>query len=786
MHPSDEARPARRMLFLIAVMLAISLIPSPSMADDFPTGPGLDWTLPESHGLYIAGADGSESLERNLPLETGQPDGDIEFGYSPFGENLLALSSPPATEASLLQGNLTVKLYAGLYAEGTQCKWLGETWDTQFLATVYVGGTPVMEDAESNSIVMEKDWNNAHEFIIESPIDAMLDINETITMEISVIHNCQALLPDSRGHLFWDTYDLSSGLQIHADLLTPSMNLSVSSNGMPQIEFTPHSPFGTDDYQEILIDVIGPLDTWEQGVHYPQPPEEDQFQDRLLMPPDGSRKTDTGRTAWTWTTREPLDEGMYVADLCATLIDGEQRGGEQGLVGDTQKNCHLIGVLRFEVNETPSAWVESGGFAAAIPVLSVLGLLGFLVQTRLPPWPVLIVIALMAATSMAAMTVLPDIGPGEQQSETTAPNFMLLKHGNGSANLGDLLEGKDALVLGVFTAGSPAADMQMRDFLDVQDDFGDSVAFAQMITGEGVEIYDGDSHVANLNGSWPLMIDESDGAVAHQLPTGIGDGVVIIDSAGFIVDWHVSTMNPIDIEKAVETAKSGGGRNPLELLQLSSIMVFLPLLLLGLPRERIDAPETVMVPAAGWLGTAGSAAVGFAMWAIPVAVLGVFGAMLWSWVQAILIGWLIWQAFAMMFWQRLPEVDWISNQVYKRLPADYRAWRSEEMWVWDSRMGHWLAWLSWLAMPTLIGQGVGSRIASGGIGFLMGPLMLIAFILLAGLLALLIRLVASWGGPLSRLMGTLTRPVAVRSWGALNAGIVIWLTIWYVFGPLFG
>ena len=139
MHPTGETRPARRMLFLIAVMLAVSLLPASSTADDFPTGPGLDWTLPESHGLYITGAGGSESLTRIHPGETGQPDGDIEFGYAPFGQNLLSLSSPPATEASLLQGNLTVKLYAGLYAQGTQGKLVGDNCDTRFLETVYVG-----------------------------------------------------------------------------------------------------------------------------------------------------------------------------------------------------------------------------------------------------------------------------------------------------------------------------------------------------------------------------------------------------------------------------------------------------------------------------------------------------------------------------------------------------------------------------------------------------------------------------------------------------------------------
>ena len=72
----------------------------------------------------------------------------------------------------------------------------------------------------------------------------------------------------------------------------------------PRIEFTPHSPFGTEDYHQLKIDVIGPLDGWEQGVHYPIPPEEEQFQDRLVKdeenPPHGSRQTDTGRIAWTW------------------------------------------------------------------------------------------------------------------------------------------------------------------------------------------------------------------------------------------------------------------------------------------------------------------------------------------------------------------------------------------------------------------------------------------------------------------------------------------------------
>ena len=777
MHPRPEVRPLRRMLVLFVVLLAMLAIPAQSTADDFPTGPGLDWQFPDSHGMYIVGAGEQTSLDRTLPSETGQPDGDLEFGYFPTAQNLLSITSIAATEATLIQGNLTVQLYAGLYAQGTQCK--GQNFgfgagETTFYATVMVGSSLVLDNEPSEPQFLEYDWNNAQLFTITAPVDTMLNIDDTITLDLSVQHNCNA----ANGHLFWDTYDLPSGIQIDAEMLTPSLNISVSSNGLPRIEFTPHSPFGSDDYKELKIDVIGPLDSWEQGVHYPIPPEEEQFQDRFTMdaekPPHGSRQTDTGKMAWTWITKDPLDQGMYVIDVCATMADGIYT-----------IDCHLVGVLRFEVEESPSAWLESGWFAV-MPVLSALGLFGFFFQTRIPPWPALLVIALLAATTMASLTALPAIGPGEQQNESSAPNFILLKHGNGSANLGDLLDGKDALILGVFTAGSPSADLQMQDFIDVREKLGDSVSFAQMITGESVEIYDGDSHAAKLNGSWPLMIDEADGAVAKQLPNGMEDSVIVIDSAGFIVAWHSSTMNPIDIEKSVDVANSGGGRTPLEFLQLSSVLVFLPLLLLGLPKERIEAPETVMIPAAGWLGTTGSAAIGFTIWALPVAILGSIGASIWIWVQAALIGWLCWQTIAMLIWQRIPEVDWISKRTYNLLSKDYRAWRTEEMWSWDTRMGHWLAWLTWLAMPTLVSQGFGSRISAGGMGFLTGPLMLIAFIFMAGIVSLLFRLVASWGGPLSRLGGTLARPVVVRSWGAINVGIVIWLILWFSTSNLLG
>jgi len=769
----EESRRSRSsgILIIIVALLVLNLFATPSTSEEaFPTKPGLDWQFPESHGMFINGTEGDEGLDRTLPPITGRPPGEINFLGTSTMNSLLTATSNPATESALINGTITVRLFAGLEVTSVACTGTNifGSSETTFYATVAVGDTTVL-DGQSASIALRNDWNEAHEFTIEGEVNTMLDIGETITLSVDVVHRCAA----RDGRLFWGTYDLASGMQISADMLTPSPNVSVDTHGATRIEFTPHSPFGEVDYDNIKIDVIGPLDSWEQGVHYRIMPAEEYHVEHLELPPHGSRQTETGKIAWTWVTNATLNEGMYVVDLCAVTTDG--------LYTDP---CHLIGVLRFEVEAPPEAMLGAGWFAV-VPVLSTIGLFGFFFQTRIPPWPALVVLGLLMVTALGAISALPDLGEGEQQVEAAAPDFILLKHGGGKESLGSLVDGRP-LVLGVFTSGSPSADLQMRDFAEASDRLGERANFAQLITGEDVEMYDGDPHAAMLNGSWPLLIDESDGGVAKQLPTGIADGVVVIDAAGFIVAWHPSTMNPIDIEKSVEAADDGGERHPMEILSLGALLVLAPLLILGLPRERIEAPEAVLIPGAGWLGTAGAASLGYALWAVPIALVGILGASLWIWVQAALIGWLIWQAVAMIIWQRLPEVDLISGLVYNRLPESYRAWRTKDMWTWDARMGHWFAWLSWIAMPTLLGQGVGARIAGGGWGIVTGGLILVAFLLVAGFTVLGIRLIAAWGGPISRLGGQLTEPVMMRGWGTMCAGFSLWLLLWFVFGPMSG
>ena len=786
MHAERGNQSGHLLMLLVVSLLAFSALPAPASSQTamFPTGPGVDWFLPEEHSMFLNGTENNAGLDRIQPPNTGQPGGDRSFLGSSVQQPVVSASSDVATQPTNIKGNLTVQLFAGLETVDTSACFeiipglpIVES-DTTFYATVRIGQTVVMDNQASQSMALTGDWNQPHEFTISTEIDEMLDVGETITLDIDVVHNCEA----RAGHLFWGTYDLTSGLRFDADMLVPSMNATVDQNGVTRIEFTPHSPFGSDDYKNLIIDLIGPLEGWDQGVHYNVMPEEEMRIEHLELPAHGSRQTETGSIAWTWVTNKTLEPGKYVIDVCGQTSDGLF---DAGLFESNNPPCHIIGVLRFEVEESEDAWVTSGWFAA-IPILSTLGFIGWMSNSRMPPWPALVVVGLLMLSVLASITVLPDIGPDEQQHETAAPNFTLLKYGEGKESLSSLLDGKDALVLGVFLAGSPAADLQMDDFVESREKTGDSVAYAQIITGDSVEMYDGDSHAMKLNGTWPLLIDESDGGVAKQLPTGVADGVVIIDSAGFIVDWKPASISPINIEKSIDKADSGGGRTPFEMVSLASLLILLPLLILGLPRERIEAPDEVLIPAAGWIGTIGAASTGYLIWALPMTLAAGFGgAMIWTWINLVFVAWLIWQSIAMIIWQRVPEIDFVSKQIHSRLPEAYANWRTEDMFTWDMRLGHWLAWLSWIAMPTLLAQGVGSRIASGGFGFLLAIIFLLLFTLIAGLLTLAFRLIATWGGPISRLGGGISKPIIVRTWGVMTASLAFWMLLWMLTGPLF-
>jgi hypothetical protein len=370
---------------------------------------------------------------------------------------------------------------------------------------------------------------------------------------------------------------------------------------------------------------------------------------------------------------------------------------------------------------------------------------------------------------MAPAATLPSLEFGATRDDSSAPTFSLLQHpstGEESVSLSDLLSGHDAVVLGVFTSGSPNAEQQKRDFDNASERLGDSVAFAQIATGEGVQPTDLDFYADLLNGSWPLLIDESKGEVANQLPSGIADGVIIIDSAGFISTSSSGSMSDQRIVESVEKSMKGSDQSMLNLFNLLiPTLIALPLLILAFPRKRMDVPDTPLPPFAGVGGTVMAASIGFAIWSIPVAILSLVAGGIWPFVELLLVVWLAWQGLSLAIHSEVHEVNFIASEVHKRMPESYREWRLGPDFTRDVLLGHWLAWLSWLAYPLMIPQGIGSVAAASLTGLVMSPVMLVFHCLVAGFVVLILRGIASIGGPFSRLLGYLGHTESPRLWG---------------------
>ena len=85
----------------------------------------------------------------------------------------------------------------------------------------------------------------------------------------------------------------------------------------------------------------------------------------------------------------------------------------------------------------------------------------------------------------------------------------------------------------------------MSDFevaSNVLSEEGLDVSFVQIATGEGLQAFNIDEYALKLNGSWPLLLDDS--TVGTSLPSGATDALVVVDSAGFIADWSPDQWHP--------------------------------------------------------------------------------------------------------------------------------------------------------------------------------------------------------------------------------------------------
>ena len=453
---------------------------------------------------------------------------------------------------------------------------------------------------------------------------------------------------------------------------------------------------------------------------------------------------------------------------------------------DPNEECHVVIVHRTMVEGPPEPLAGTGFLLLLIP-LATIGWLGASLRIGLLPWPAYLAMLIMAIALAVPATHLPGIEIGDTRDEAPAPAFNLLTHEGESIRLNDLLSGNDALVLGVFEVDSPNADQQRKDFLDAMDRT-ENVAFAQLATGDEVRAVDLDDHSGNVNGSWPILIDESEAAVASMLPSGASDAVLVIDKAGFISHWNPGALDADGLVSEVESAATGGGRTPLDLLSLVfTTGAFIPLVFFALPRKRIEPPETPQIPGAGLFGTMGAGSLGFAIIAAPVALMATaLRGGPWPFVEMGFAIWMVSMAIQMLRSGEVFEIRRVSSFIHEKLPDSYTAWRDIDTFTEDAHIGAWFGWIAWMIQPLLIPQTVAAPIWTGVVGIGIGIGMLVLHLLIAGLIVLILRSFSSIGGRFSVLLGRLSTGARPRLWGGATLVLALWILIYTILGPILG
>ena len=758
-------------MFLLISLSVVNLSSAQIVAPD---GPGLDWEKPDSHRLFLKGDSGDPYLDNNWSSLTGQPIGSIDFQKTPGPVNLIDIQSAPLQEDLDFNGNITIHLFSSLDVANDGCRFTNVLPDsplgseTKFSVSLSLGSNQVLSEVQTNSIIMEESFTSAHEFFVDAnDVNVSLQKGDLISLKVDVLHDCV-----QTGVLWWDTYDAITGIEFKGELIYPELDQTVDPNGIIRVEFTPNSPWGNDLYISQVLEVIGPVE-WEDLIHGNA--DEDTRLDHFETP-HGYRVDEFNRTVLTWSSPNKLSAGKYMVDSCYKLSDQDP--------GDS---CSLVGVLRFEVSE-PEKALLNGSWAAILIPLGIIAWIGVSMKDAMLPLPAYGVILLLALTTLGPALNLPDIDNEEPRMQGAAPSFSLYEHDSDTelVELSGLMSNYDAIVVGLFTPSSPNAEIQRVDFEIAQKVLGNDIAFVQIATGQGVNSLDLVSLTDRINGSWPVLMDDSDSTVGKSFPSRASDAVFVIDSAGFISSWKAGVMSSQSIEDAVDSSYVGSGQNPLDIFGLIISTTFLPLLILAMPRgDKYKLPDTPLIPGAGIVLTLFAAGIGFAFWSLPVAVFSSIGlGSYWIYIELVLSLILIYHGISMLLSGGIKEIEFIGKIVYSKLPDDYRHWRKENRFLDDLYLGLWVAWLLWLRAPSAIPQAIGAVARSGILGILICIIFFIGYSLMAGIIVVLSRGIISIPGDFSRIMGSLSVGLRPRAWGLACVILGTWILVSIIVGPL--
>jgi hypothetical protein len=731
----------RRWIALFALLCILipsvgPLISNASAADETYEPGFVEWDINNNHRIYISGTANDVNLTRdyqssstgNIGIRSGQ------------GASIGPLSMPPLEMG--FNGTFNISTYVAAYVQaGTgfplaQCRTNNPvTIDTQIQIGDFSFSSTVTENVYESSA-------DAHNMSAEFQMaNITAKAGDVITYSMSASTNCPANI-----NLEWGgAKEFSGGIVIQGDLFSPDVEVTVDDSKRAHIQLTAALPWGFSDLDQDFtsMNIFGPLRPDEKRIY-----DDD-------MRPEGftatseyvERNDDLGRPSKVFTGANTLPSGDNVLVVCLKTIDSQ----------NLNEKCDHEGLIRFNVKEEvdPIAsaflWLSISGFVAVIAYLFVLIRQGIML-----PIPLIGALIVMALLMIPLASDIPDLG-GEEivAKDARTPLFDLQTNGNESVSLEELLDGKEAVIIGITLPASSNAIDQTKQIENAVELLGDRVSAVQIVTGENVRMDDLDTLAEITNATWPILIDDGESPFAKRMPMGVSDSIVIIDSSGHITYSSSRTASSGDIIDAVDNIGMGGQQSI-----LSTLGLFwgpgLAMLLVALPRKPYEAPEEPLIPGSLWGSVAIAGGLGFIMVNFTSLVMAFIPGdfEIRTWVDIALMGWFVSAAIRAAIIGTPWEVRFFAKRLHNLYSKGLRDWRDIEDVERDLLIGFWMGWFVLLAYPALLPQGVAAVTMVGGFNYVFGPLLLLAHILAAGVLTLIIRFVASWGGPISRAFGS--------------------------------
>ena len=734
----------RRWIALIALLCIVipsvgPLITNASAADETYEAGFVEWNVNKHHRIYISGPANDVNLTRDYQ---GADMGSVglTFGQS---ASIGPLSMPPLEMG--FNGTFNISTYVAAYVQaGTglplaQCRTSNPvTIDTQIQIGDFSFFSTVTEFVYESSA---KPHNMTSEVQMANITAREGDV---ITYSMSASTNC----PSNINIEWGGSNEFSGGIVIQGNLFAPEVEITIDDSKIAHIQLVATLPWGFDDLDQdyTSMNIYGPLEPDEKRVY----DDDMRSEGFTATSPYVERNDDMGRPSKVFTGVNKIPAGDNVLIVCLKTIDS----GINGIAG---KNCDHEGLIRFNVEEDsdPIAsaflWLSISGFIAVIAYLFVLIRQGIML-----PLPLIGALIIMALLMIPLASDIPDLG-GEEivAKDARAPSFVLHQNGNGSVSLEELLDGKEAVIIGITLPASSNAIDQSKQIENAVDRLGDRVSVVQIVTGENVRMDDLDTIAEITNATWPILIDDGESRFAKRMPMGVSDSIVIIDSSGHVTYSSSGTASSENLIDAVEEIGTGGQQSV-----LSTLGLFwgpgLAMLLVALPRKSYEAPEEPLAPGSLWGSVAIAGGLGFLMVNLTSLIMA-FSPVeneFRTWVDLALIVWFVSAAVRAAIIGTPWEVRFFAKRLHNLYSKGFRDWRDIEDVERDLLIGFWMGWFILLAYPALLPQGVAAVTMTGGFNYVFGPFMLLVHILAAGILTLIIRFVASWGGPISRAFGS--------------------------------